>query len=135
WALPFRAGRIEEMLYDRALFGVEDFQNMQQDVLSHPARIFRAMLAGWAVSRNRLTPREWDVLEAMRAWDCTMTAGSMEAAVYETWIGLLPRHVFQGSIASRVNLMTLFDALVRRDREQLLMTTLKETVASLTRRL
>jgi acyl-homoserine lactone acylase PvdQ len=45
--LPFRYQRIREMLSTGAKFSVEDFERMQQNVTSLPARGFQAVLHKW----------------------------------------------------------------------------------------
>ena len=47
WALPWRIDRIREMLGAGRKFDIEDFERMQQDVTSLPARRFQEALRRW----------------------------------------------------------------------------------------
>ena len=75
WALPFRYLRIREMLTGGAKFSVSDFERMQQDVTSIPARRLQAVVKKWHDAPEQA--REF------ATWDCKMTTDSRPAAVYE----------------------------------------------------
>ncbi|HWQ56836.1 MAG TPA: penicillin acylase family protein [Bryobacteraceae bacterium] len=82
WGLPFRFDRIREMLSAPGKFTVADFERMQQDVVSLPARRFQAILRKW-------NPENETVRELL-AWDGAMRAGSRAAAIYKVWMDRLP---------------------------------------------
>ncbi|MBZ5593286.1 MAG: penicillin acylase family protein [Acidobacteriia bacterium] len=108
WALPFRFHRIEEMLHAKKKFSVEDFERMQQDVASLPARRFQAILRRWAPEPGT---REAKAVELLLAWDGNLAAASAPALIYEYWMAQLPRAVFGPEIGPDVDLETLLRAL------------------------
>ena len=108
WALPFRFHRIEEMLRAKKKFSVEDFERMQQDVESLPARRFQAVLRKWALERGT---REAKAVELLLAWDGNLAVTSGPALIYEYWMAQLPRAVFGPEIGPDVDVETLLRAL------------------------
>jgi penicillin amidase len=80
WALPFRYLRIREMLTgaDAPKFSVADFERMQQDVASLPARRLQAIVNRWHDAPE--LGREF------ASWDCRMTVDSRAAALFEVWM-------------------------------------------------
>jgi penicillin G amidase len=85
FALPFRYQRIAEMLTEKPKYSVADFERMQQDVTSIPARRFQRILKNWTPP-NVESAR---VVKAILDWDARMTADSMPALVFEAWIARL----------------------------------------------
>lgn len=81
WSPPFRFRRIVEMLNPPRKFTVADFERMQQDVVSLPARRFQAILRRW-------NPKDETVRELL-AWDAAMQANSRAAAIYAVWMSRL----------------------------------------------
>ena len=78
WAVPNRINRIREMLgHADHKFDIADFERMQQDVVSIPAREFVAKLPS-AGSRN-------EILHELLDWNGELRAGSRPALVYEIW--------------------------------------------------
>jgi penicillin amidase len=77
WTPPFRVGRIREMLTESPKFSVADFERMQQDVTSLPARRLQAIVKQWHDAP--------ELARELCAWDCKMTVDSRAAAVYEVW--------------------------------------------------
>jgi penicillin G amidase len=108
WALPFRFHRIEEMLGAKKKFSIDDFERMQQDVSSLPARRFQAILRTWAPEPGM---REAKAVERVLAWDGELAADSAPALIYEYWVAQLPRAVFGPDIGPDVNLETLLRTL------------------------
>jgi penicillin amidase len=88
WASPFRFERVEEMLRDQRKFTVADFERMQHDIVSLPARRFQAILKAWHPTRH-LEP----VAELMK-WDCRVTADSQAALLFEVWTSKLGASLF-----------------------------------------
>ena len=80
WALPFRFMRIREMLSTGRKFTVADFERMQQDVMSLPARRFQAVLRKWTAP-----PALAGTVREVLAWDARLTRDSRAALVYEEW--------------------------------------------------
>ena len=107
WAAPFRFQRIEEVLAKGGKFTIEDFQRLQHDETSLPAReLVRLLRTGSA--RSRSTPRLllghegniqtiYDGRELLRRWDCVLGKDSAGAALYEVWLQKL-----QTNFASQV---------------------------------
>ncbi len=108
WALPFRFHRIEEMLAARRKFTIEDFEHMQQDVASLPARRFQKILSAWTPEP---ASREAKAAELVRQWDGNLTVDSPAALIYEFWMARLPRAVFGPDIGADTNIETLLRAL------------------------
>ena len=105
WAPPFRFQRIVEMLSTHEKFSVADFERMQQDVVSIPARRFQAVLRRWT------TPENPSVVKKLLEWNAAVTADSAAAAIYEVWIGKLPNAVFGAALGPRTDLIALLKTL------------------------
>ena len=108
WALPFRFHRIEEMLDAKKKFMIEDFERMQQDVTSLPARRFQAILRQ---SKPEAGSREAKATDLVLQWDANLTTDSAPALIYEYWIAQLPAAVFGPENGPDVTLETLLKAL------------------------
>ena len=106
WALPFRVGRVREMLSTGRKFDVEDFERMQQDVTSLPARRFQQALKKWHAEPGT---RAAKVVDEILSWDAVLGAESRPALIYEVWMSKLPA-AMAGS-ASRGDLESLLGAL------------------------
>jgi penicillin amidase len=134
WAAPFRYQRIAEVLSAKDKFSVEDFQQLQQDVVSLPARSFQTLLRRWQPAPGDLSPRETEVLNRMRSWNAALTTSSPEALIFEVWISKLPAAVFPGGLGKRIDLAMLLQTLNQRLHPQALASTLRETLNELSRR-
>ncbi len=112
WAVPFRFQRIVEMLTGRQQAGekmsVSDFERMQQDVTSIPARRFQAVLRRWLAESS---PDNAAVVKKMVDWNGGLAADSAEAAIYEVWIASLPKAVFGDALGARTDLLMLLKTL------------------------
>ncbi len=82
WTPPFRVERIREMLTSGKKFDIADFERMQQDVVSTPARRFQATLRNWPAPEGT---REAKFVNEILKWDAAMTMGSRPALIYEVW--------------------------------------------------
>jgi len=131
WAARFRYNRIVEMFKEREKFGGEDFQRMQQDVVSSAARMFQTILRQWQVRRADLEPKEWEVLEKLRHWDLRLTTGSMETLVFEMWTARLPAQVFGKALGARTDLVMLLNTLAKKPHPDALRESLREAVGYL----
>jgi penicillin amidase len=84
WAAPFRYQRVEEMLREGVAAGrkftVGDFERMQYDIVSLPARRLQAVARRWRPERHQ------GVVEEFLRWDGRVTADSRIALVYELWM-------------------------------------------------
>jgi penicillin G amidase len=121
WALPFRFHRIEEMLRVGEKLSIEDFERMQQDVESLPARRFQAVLRRWTPEPGT---REAGAARMVLAWDANLAATSAPALIYEYWMAQLPRAVFGPEIGPDVDVETLLRALEQKPDPKALATAL-----------
>ena len=85
WGMPYRYQRAVELLSEPRKFTVQDFERMQYDVVSIPARRFQAVLRRWRPPAGRMT----EVRERMLAWDARIAADSPEALIFEIWFARL----------------------------------------------
>lgn len=103
WASPERYQRIllELGAPGGRKFSVEDFQRLQHDTLSLPARRLIRVLAqirsDGAIDKAL---RPW--VERLLRWNADLGKDSAEAAVYELWLAELPAAVFQPKLAEPV---------------------------------
>lgn len=93
-------------------FAVEDFQAMQQDVVSIPARRFqeivrRANLAG-------LTKEERAIVARFLGWDARLTVDGPNPILFELWLGKMHSLVFGLEIGPRVERRVLLAELERK---------------------
>ncbi len=88
WASDWRFRRIDEVLRSRRGFTVEDFQALQHDEVSLPARRLVPLLRAARPETHELREAAGRLL----AWDCTLGRDSSEAAIFEVWVRkLVPR--------------------------------------------
>lgn len=91
WALPFRVNRVREMLAAGKKFSIEDFERMQQDVTSLPARRFQQVLKEWHPAPGT---RAAAIVAELLQWDAVLRADSRPALIYEMWMSRLPAALF-----------------------------------------
>ncbi|MEX2263735.1 MAG: penicillin acylase family protein [Bryobacteraceae bacterium] len=125
WALPFRFQRIQEMLSEKRKFSVADFERMQQDITSMPARRFQNILRKWKPSV------EQKLVEQLVSWDARLTVDSFPALVFEVWMTKLPAAVFGPDLGGKVNLMKLLDTLDAEPNPKALQQSLMEALRQL----
>lgn len=134
WALPFRFDRITEMIEagKRAgrKFSVADFERMQQDVVSTPARRFQAVVRRWLADA---APPEAAAARMLADWNAALTMDSPAAALYEVWIRKLPEAVFGERLGARTDLAALLAELESGPHPHPLAATLGAAVEQLTR--
>jgi penicillin amidase len=94
WALPFRVTRIREMLAGGKKFDIGDFERMQQDATSLPARRFQQILKKWSPDKGS---RAAQIVDQILNWDCVLSTDSRPALIYEVWLSKLPAAVFGDS--------------------------------------
>lgn len=122
WSLPFRFERIEQALSSRKQWDRIDFEHLQQDVLSLPARRFQTILRGWSLPDNN--PYKAAVKKVLD-WDAQVRVDSEAALIYEVWISKLPAAVFGPELGARVDLAMLFKTLEREPNPDALHASLK----------
>jgi penicillin amidase len=87
WALPFRVLRIREMLSSGQKFDIADFERMQQDVTSLPARRFQQILKKWNPDQGT---RAAKIVGEILNWNGVLSVDSRPALIYEVWLSKLP---------------------------------------------
>ncbi|MDZ7638092.1 MAG: penicillin acylase family protein [Bryobacterales bacterium] len=90
WSAPYRIERIREVLSEDRQFSVKDFEALQQDETSMPAREVREILRALPPPRNGDAARARQML---LAWDGVLAKDSAGAAVYSLFFRGL-RHLF-----------------------------------------
>ncbi|HYL62939.1 MAG TPA: penicillin acylase family protein [Candidatus Methylomirabilis sp.] len=87
WGSPERFLRISQVLGDAAKnarkLRVADMENLQNDVVSLPARELQALLKHAAGSTSD------SVTKLLLDWDCALSTDSSAATLYEFWVGEL----------------------------------------------
>jgi len=131
WALPFRYQRIREVLSRGGKFTVADFERLQQDVTSVPARRFQAAIGNWRPREARLSRAVQEVAK----WDGAMTTASIAASIYEVWIGKLPAAVFGRELGARTDLGMLLKTLESKLEPAALERSLSQALTELEKRL
>ncbi len=130
WALPFRFMRIREMLSTGTKFSVADFERMQQDVMSLPARRFQAVLRKWTAP-----PALAGTVREVLAWDARVTRDSRAALVYEEWTSHLPEAIFGATLGRRVSLERVLAALEKEPNARALADSLSAALEDIGRRM
>ncbi len=116
WSSPIRFWRISEVLGKaKAKFDLADFQRLQHDEVSLPARDLTAVLREAKGVKPELQP----YVELLARWDCALGRDSAAAALYEVWVTRLSSAVFKPhvpanawqTVAGRISLLETIDAL------------------------
>jgi penicillin amidase len=81
WADPFRASRVAEVLGSGRRFTVADMVQLQNDVLSIPARSLVPLLRDLPMKDARAE----DARRRLVAWDYVLDKNSVAAGIYEQW--------------------------------------------------
>lgn len=130
WGPPFRVQRIAELLQEPKKFGVSDFERMQYDVVSIPARRFQNVVRKWKPGPG---PRAAAV-QLVLNWNASTDATSVPALICEVWMSKLPVALFTPSeLAPKVQMEVLLSKLESLTNLSVLGDTLDETLAELTR--
>lgn len=144
WAAPFRFQRIDEVIANfKGKFTIPDFQKLQHDETSLPARELTKILAEAQAVPSDLQP----FVAMLTKWDCVLSKDSAAAALYEIWSPKLTAAVFKShvpekswaSFAARISLDKTIEALKyssprwfgdssRAGRDRALLTTLEQAV-------
>jgi penicillin amidase len=145
WADPIRFWRISEALSAaKGKFNVADFERLQHDEVSLPARELTAVLRETKGMKPELRP----FVEMLTSWDCNLGKDSAAAALFEIWLTKLPPAIFRRqfsedtwrAVAGRISPLKTIDALknpspqlfgavdIRGGRDAVLLTSLEEAV-------
>lgn len=94
FALPYRIDRIREMLTERDKFSIEDFKRMQTDLKSKLVEKIRDSIVSEVIRSEELSDLERQTLQILSSWEGVLVPTSLEAAVFEKFLGLLLKNVF-----------------------------------------
>jgi penicillin amidase len=120
WANPIRFWRISEALSATgAKFDVADFERLQHDEVSLPARELTAVLKKATGVSAELRP----YVEMLTKWDCVLSRDSAAAALFELWLPKLAPAIFKPQlpasawpmIASQISILKTIAALKSAD--------------------
>lgn len=87
---PFRARRILERLEGETALTADQMAEIQTDTVSLPARALLPRLLRLEAADE---DRRW-ALGELRSWDGNLAAGSLAAALYQTWLAAIGRRLF-----------------------------------------
>ncbi len=116
WASPIRFRRIAEVLSSaEGKFAVADFERLQHDEVSLPARELTAM---WREAQG-VKPELRPFVEMLTSWDGRLDKDSAAAALFEIWLTKLTPAVFRPHVpakawpmvAGRISLLKTIEAL------------------------
>jgi penicillin G amidase len=92
WADPFHFWRISEVLDStKDKFKVADFERLQHDEVSLPARELTAILKEVKGANAELRP----YVEMITKWDCVLSKDSAAAALFEIWLPKITPAIFK----------------------------------------
>lgn len=128
WAVPYRYQRLEEMLKQPKKFSIADFERMQYDVLSIPARRFQGVLRRWKPAAGS---RAAMLRERLLAWDAHITRESAPALLYSLWFARIPAALFGAELGPRVDIEVVLRKLESLTDLRVLDSTLAPTLAEL----
>lgn len=98
WTVPFRFRRIDEVLQAGKRFTVADFERLQHDEVSLPAREIVPLLNGIRIEDETLRP----AADRLLTWDRVLSKDSAPAALYEVWITKLVPNIFRSQLPAEV---------------------------------
>ena len=94
WANPSRFNRISEVLNELPKISLEQVQELQNDILSIPARRIVTLLAGLSSNDTKTQA----ALDLLRRWDFRELAESAPTALFEVWQSRHLRKAFAGAV-------------------------------------
>ncbi|MBI1792025.1 MAG: penicillin acylase family protein, partial [Acidobacteria bacterium] len=106
FAQRFRFERIQEMLSPGHKFSVADFERLQHDVTSLPARRFQAILRKW-----KPEGRAKGIVERLLRWDARLATDSVEAMLFEIWTAALPPELFGRTLGTLTDIKLVLKTL------------------------
>jgi penicillin amidase len=96
FSLPWRIGRIREMLEEKELFGTDDFKRMLRDQHSHFARLMTPLYLD--ALQMQASGDNQEAFEALADWDYDMQATSAAALIFEIMFMELNRAMFEDEL-------------------------------------
>ena len=112
WSAPFRFHRIEEVLAKGGKFTIEDFERLQHDETSLPARELVPLLLRVLLSDSRTHMR--DAHELLKEWDCVLARDSAAAALYEVWLQKLQTNFANHIVPAQAKSLVAAASLLRK---------------------
>ena len=97
WTPPFRHQRIDEVLAKFDRVSVEDSMQLQNDVVSVPARRLVALLKPLSSD----DPASKAALELLKGWNADLAADSPQAALHEVWFSRHLLTAFKEAVVSK----------------------------------
>ena len=148
WAEPYRYSRLVEVLSSGKKMTLADLTDLQQDVLSIPARQLVPLLDGLSSSSAKVKR----AVEILLDWDFRLTPDSAAAAIYVSWQRRLSEIFWNFYLPEKArplfsyrSLRRMIDSLIardtkfgpepRRNRNEILLAALAEAIEGLTKRL
>ncbi|WP_369826617.1 penicillin acylase family protein [Siphonobacter sp. BAB-5405] len=150
WSTPYRTDRLEEVLGSSKRFNLSDFSQLQNDVLSIPARTLVPLLK-FAFPSNEESIQK--AVSLLQNWDFRLNPESIEAAIYVEWENQLRDYVYEKAVPKaaqahfrKLSTKVLIDYLLTpppevfgstplETRNQVVTTALQEALTVLTKRL
>jgi penicillin amidase len=129
WASPFRAERAVQLLSEPKKFTVTDFEHMQYDVVSLPARRLQAIV------RKSRPARHGDVVDEFLKWDARVTADSRPGLVFELWLSALISEIYPRDWPGGVRLEVMLKMLEERPNPHSIADALDRALATIERAL
>ncbi|QAU34597.1 penicillin acylase family protein [Janthinobacterium sp. 17J80-10] len=96
WTLPYRAGRIEELLAASPKHSLDTFAAMQKDALSPAVRELLPRLRKTTPSSERARK----AIDMLSRWDGEMAAGRPEPLIATAWLRELSRLIFADELGA-----------------------------------
>ncbi len=100
FSLPWRIGRIREMLNEKEVFGTEDFKRMLRDQTSFFARKYTPVYLD--ALKNRTTEDYQDAFQVLADWDHDMKASSSAALIFEIMFLELNKAMFYDELGDEL---------------------------------
>jgi penicillin G amidase len=121
WEPPSRIERINELLRSSGKFTVEDFEQFQQDVVSHHAQeVTKYILRAFDTARA-IGPDVRNALDYLRNWDFRFTKNDIAPSIFNTFFVRLVHNIFEDEMGPEVfHDFVFFGAIPYRVTSQLL---------------
>lgn len=135
WAAPWRQHRLLEMIGEKKVFGIPDFQRMQQDVRSHAGKKMVEVVKAWGPRAQEVGAREMRVIDRFLRWDGGMGVDSAEAVVYALWSAKLGRAAFGAELGARMELGVVLEELRKKPNGAAMLSSLRAALGEGDKRL
>lgn len=102
FSMPYRIGRIRELLEAKEKLSVADFQNIQADHKSQIAAAYLGKFIKALESKNLKEEKELKAIEILRKWDCQMDRESTATTIFETLYMNLIRNMISDELDEKL---------------------------------